>query len=163
MTDANDSSRVVISLRDVVEALDLPADGWVAYVHKDTGEVVTLSDEDLACAEAEEGDTDLGDLPDWQQEAARQARAVLDSPHAVRLPDKFDVHEWDMMEEFARARTRPRERDELLDAIHGKGAFRMFRSAVRRLRIEDEWHRFRDAAFEQIAKDFLDAHGLAYK
>ena len=68
-----------------------------------------------------------------------------------------------MMEKFSMARPRQRERDELLDAIHGRGAFRMFKTAIRRLGIEDEWYRFRDSAIEQIAKDWLDEHGIPYR
>ena len=56
-----------------------------------------------------------------------------------------------------------RRREELLDAIHGRGAFRSFRSAIRRLDVEDEWFRFRKLAFEEIAKDWLRAHDLSLR
>jgi len=29
--------------------------------------------------------------------------------------------------------------------------------------IADEWYRFRDAVFEEIAIEFLEAHGIAYQ
>jgi hypothetical protein len=48
-----------------------------------------------------------------------------------QLPDRFDIHEWSIMEEFARGQDNDRIRQELLDAIHGAGAFRMFRSLIR--------------------------------
>ena len=37
-------------------------------------------------------------------------------------------------------------RQELLEAIHGAGAFRMFRSTIRRLGIEKSWYLFREEA-----------------
>jgi hypothetical protein len=58
---------------------------------------------------------------------------------------------------------REARRDELLDAIHGAGAFRSFRSAVRRLRIEEEWFSFRQSAFERIALGWLEAHGISFR
>ncbi len=52
--------------------------------------------------------------------------------------------------------------DELQAAVYGRGAFRRFKDAVHRLGIADEWYRFRDAALEEIAVEFLEAHGIAY-
>ena len=48
------------------------------------------------------------------------------------------------------------------DASVGSCAFRMFKDAVRRLGIEQAWFDFREAAFEDIAKDWLEAHGIPY-
>ena len=35
-----------IKLRDVVDAIDLPSQGWHSYINRDTGEIVTVSDEE---------------------------------------------------------------------------------------------------------------------
>ena len=67
------------------------------------------------------------------------------------------------MERFAQSPSGDRQADELFHSLHGRGAFRMFRSAVRRLGLEDDWYRFRESAFEAIAKDWLEAHGIAYQ
>ena len=45
----------------------------------------------------------------------------------------------------------------------GAGAFRHFKSAVRRLRIEQEWFRFRESALEEIAKAWLEENGIPVK
>jgi len=58
------------------------------------------------------------------------------------------------MERFARSLTDAAARDELDAALHGRGAFRRFKDAVQRLGIADEWYRFRDAVFEEIAIEF---------
>ena len=65
------------------------------------------------------------------------------------------------MERFARSRTDPGVSDELDAALHGRGAFRRFKDAAHRLGIADEWYRFRDAALEEIAIEFLEAHRIA--
>ena len=54
-------------------------------------------------------------------------------------------------------------RQELLEATHGAGAFRMFRSTIRRLSIEKRWYRFREEALAEIARDWLEAHELPYR
>jgi hypothetical protein len=88
---------------------------------------------------------------------------VLQSGDFVALPNKFEIHEWAIMEQFSSGQASDARREELLDAIHGRGAFRSFRSAIRRLGIEDDWFRFRQLAFEEIAKDWLRAHDVSFR
>ena len=90
-------------------------------------------------------------------------REALESGDFLALPGKFEIHEWAMMEHFSSSEARAARREELLDAIHGAGAFRSFRSAIGRLGIEDEWFRFRQAAFEEIATDWLKAHDISFR
>jgi uncharacterized protein UPF0158 len=153
---------VVVLLKDVVDAMDLPNDEWASYLNRKTGEIVTVTDEDRRLAENEE--LDESDLPDWQRESLRKAREALEeSADFLPLPDKFEIHEWSIMERFSTTLVGAEWRSELLDAIHGAGAFRTFRSAIRRLGIHDDWYRFRQAEFEQIAKNWLEAHEIAFR
>ena len=151
---------VTVSLKEVVDALDLP-DDWSTYVDAQTGEVITISGE--AAELAEDEDLDGEEIPEWQTDQIEDARKVRNSDRYLRLPDKFDVHEWDIMRRFSETRTRPRQRNELLDSIHGTGAFRFFNSTIRRLGIEKEWYRYRDSTLMEIAKNWLRGNGLAYK
>ena len=98
--------------------------------------------------------------------AARDAAKVqeaIESDSFLALPGSFDIHEWSIMERFAHDQAVGPHRDELVDALHGRGAFRMFLSAVRRLGLKDEWYRFRDSAFEEIAKEWLEVKSIEYE
>ena len=108
----------IVSLREVVEALDLPGEGWAAYLNPDTGEIVTFSDEERHLVDE---DIDLDELPDWRRDVLPNVREVLESDRFLRWPDRFEIHEWGIMERFAEGRPIGRQRDELLDAIHGAG------------------------------------------
>ena len=152
---------VVVSLKDVVDAMDLPNGEWTSYLNPKTGDIVTVTDQDRHLIEDE--DLDEGDLPEWQRERLRDLRAALESGDFLMLPNKFEIHEWAIMERFSTGQARAGRRDELLDAIHGAGAFRSFRSAIRRLGIEDDWFPFRQTAFEDIAKDWLEAHNIVFR
>lgn len=149
-----------VKLRDVIDAMDLPNQDWQSYLNRDTGEIVAVTDEDRDVADA---DVDPEELPEWQREALAKNREALESNRFLLLPGSFEIHEWAIMERFGRERSSVRQREELLDSLHGRGAFRMFKSAIRRLRIEEEWYRFRDSAFEEIAKDWLESNGIEYE
>ncbi len=91
-----------------------------------------------------------------------KVREVLESERFPQLPISFDIHEWAIMERFAHSRNTPGERDDLLSVIHGSGAFGRFRRSIRELGIEEAWSGFRQAAFEEIAKAWLEAHHIPY-
>ena len=150
----------IVALREIVEAISFQPEGTTAHLNPDTGEIVTVSDEELRLVEDEEA---AAEAPEWQQEELRKAREVLESDRFLQLPTSFDIHEWAIMERFSQEWANPQERDELVRAIHGAGAFRRFKETIRRLDIEAEWYRFHDAALDAIAKEWLEAHGIAYR
>jgi hypothetical protein len=149
-----------VSVREVVEALDLPNSEWRSYLNVDTGEIVTVTDEDRRLVDDEE---DPRDLPDWQRELLPKVRAALESDRFLELPGSFEIHEWSIMGEFAASLANQRAREEVSDSLRGRGAFRMFRSTVKRLGIENDWHQYRDAALANIATGWLKAHGVPYR
>lgn len=149
-----------VRLRDVVEAMDLPNQDWESYLNRGTGEIVTITDEDRHLVE---GDADPDDLPDWQRKTLPKAREALESNQFLLLPGGFEIHEWSIMERFGQGRSDARQRDELLDSLHGRGAFRMFKAAIRRLGIEEDCYHFRDSALEEIAKGWLESNGIEYE
>jgi len=151
---------LVVSLRGVVNEMDVFSDEHTAYINRKTGELITLTEEDRSLLEDEEPSEDL---PEWQQEMIPKIRELLESDDFIELPSKFDIHEWSIMERFCSSVEDPDQREQLLNAIHGSGAFRYFKDTIHRLGIADPWYRFRDAALEEIAIDFLEANGIAFK
>lgn len=150
---------VTVSVRDVVNEMNLPNEEWAVYLNRRTGEFVLVTDEDADAVEREEeGD----DLPDWQRESLPRIHEATQSSHFVVLPTPFDIHEWAIMRRFCGSVEPLRLREELLEAIHGRGAFRMFRAAVHRHEIQDDWYAFRDAELQRIAIDWLEDNEIPY-
>jgi hypothetical protein len=145
-----------VSLKEVVDALEMAADEMASYVNRATGEVVTLSQEDLLLAEDDPGD----DLPDWQREVVAEAKRILESDEWLELPTKFDIHEWKIMDDFGASLPAESQRTAIADAIHGRGAFRNFKSTIRRLGLEAAWFAYKTAALETIARDWLRRNDL---
>jgi hypothetical protein len=151
---------VIVSLSDVIEQMELTTDEATAYINRKTGELITLTHEEVALTEdADEAEA----APQWQKDLLPKAREVLASEDYIPLPSKFEMHEWSIMERFAQSRTDAAVSDEVDAALHGRGAFRRFKDAVHRLGIADDWYRFREATLEEIAIEFLEAHGIAYE
>jgi Uncharacterised protein family (UPF0158) len=149
-----------VFLRDVVDEMDALTDEATAYINRRTGELYTLSREEIDLVEDED---DPEDLPDWQREALSKAREILDSEDWLPLPDKFDIHEYAIMEGFCRAVDAPELREELLNSIRGRGAFRYFKDTIYRHGIQEAWYRHRQAAFEKVAIEWLEANGITYQ
>ncbi len=125
-----------VKLADIVDAIDLPQQDWRSFLNRETGEIVTLTEDGIV--PEDEG---------LDEEA-------LESEPFLPLPDKSELDEWSMMERFAETRSE-REREELLEAIQGRGAFRIFKSTIRRLGVEQDWFNYRDAAYEEFAREWL--------
>jgi hypothetical protein len=148
----------VISLREIIAALEAASDDCTSYLDPETGEIVVVTEEERALAE----DPCWEEAPAWQREMMPKIRAALESDRFLELPDRFDIHEWSIMERFSRAQNIEQIRGELLNAIRGAGAFRAFRSAIRRLGLEQSWYQFRDEALAEIARSWLEEHKLQY-
>ncbi len=148
-----------VSLRAVVEQLIIYSDPFHACLDKRTGELVTVSDEELQAANSDE---DLDGYPEWDQRQIRPAQAILESDDYLPLPGKFDIDEYRIMERSCYSLEDERLRDELCSLIRGSGAFRRFKDAIHRHSIADDWYRYHDEALRDIAIDWLEAHGIDY-
>ncbi len=149
----------VVHLRDVVNEMEVFDDDYHAYLNRVTGELFTINHDEIRAVEEED---ELKEYLAWQQDSIRKAGEILNSEDWLQLPSKFDIHEWGIMQDFCYSVDDERLRSELLDAIHGSGAFRHFKSTVYYRGIEQDWYRFRQTALEQIARDWLEENEISY-
>ena len=153
---------VLVQIQAVMDAIDVPEE-WEAFLDPETGEVLVMTDEERDLLEEEElEDEEALEMPDWEKESIGKLRELLNSGRALALPDKFDFHEWDVMKRFAASVEDPDESIALLEAIHGTGAFRMFRETTTRLGLRERWFGYRDQALREMAKEWLEEHGIEY-
>ena len=150
----------VVSLERVVGELEFMSDEDHMLLDKRSGELVRLGDEDLRDAESYE---DFEDLTDWRRELIAQAREVLGSDQYIELPSKFDIHEYQIMEQFIYSIESEELSDRLLRAIRGRGAFRRFKDMASRYGAERDWYSFRAQALEEIAIEWLDDNGIPWR
>ena len=153
---------LTVQLKDIVEALEMQFDEASSFLDLDTGKVETVSQDLLS--EAEESDDDeQPDLPDWQKPEWEIAKRIVSTDRFKSLPTKYDVHEWEIMREFADSVEPEKISEELQNAIHGAGAFRYFKETLRRRGIEKKWFEFREEALKQIAREWCEDEGIAWE
>ncbi|MCX5815223.1 MAG: UPF0158 family protein [Proteobacteria bacterium] len=150
---------VAVSLKDIVDEMDVLSDEFSAFLNKKTGELVTLNSEDLSVAE---DDDDIDGYPEWQQEMIIKAREVVSSDEYLPLPSKFDIHEYNIIENFCYSVKDDKIRKDLLYKIKGGGAFHRFKDAIHVHGIEEERYRFRQEELEKVAIDWLEANQISY-
>jgi hypothetical protein len=152
---------VTVRLNDIVEALEMQFDESSSYLDLDTGQVVTIP-EDLLYRAHKSGNEEL-DLPEWQQDEWEIAKRIVSTDRFEELPSKFDVHEWEIMQDFSRSVESDSIREDLLRAIRGAGAFRNFKDTLRQHGIEPAWFAFRVEALKQIALEWCEENQIAWE
>jgi len=157
MVDQHSALRVKLS--DLIEGMDFQSDECFSYLNTTTGEVVSVTTEELRAAEEDEP---LEDFPDWQHDAIRIARDIVETEHYLPLPDRFEINEYQIMERFCLSVDDEDMRDDLCDAIRGRGAFRRFKDRLQLYEMAEEWYRYRDVALREMAIAWCEEHGIQY-
>ena len=114
---------IPVKLSEVVDEMSMSGDEISTYLNRVTGEMVTVTAEERRAAEDPE-DWDL--LPGWQQEVMPKVKEALESEDYLKLPGKYEIHEWSIMEQFAYSVDDEAASDELLTAIHGRRRIPVF-------------------------------------
>ena len=148
-----------VKLKGIIEGLEFQSDEGSAHLNTTTGEVVYTTDYELRAAEDE---TPRDHLPEWQIEALRTAKDILETDHYLPLPTKFDIHEYSIMERFCRSVEDDDMRDDLCNAIRGRGEFRYFKDKIHEYDIADDWYKYRDEALKEIAIAWCEENGIRY-
>jgi len=133
-----------------------------SFLDRDTGRVETVSHDLVREAEESDGDEEL-DLPTWQKQEWEIAKLIVSTDRFRKLPSKFEVHEWEIMQDFSLSVKSDRIREDLLDAIQGRGAFRYFKDTLRRHGVESAWFVFRTEALRQIAIDWCEENEIVWE
>ena len=160
-------SRVAVELTYLIERFEEHLDGigedeYSAYFDKRDGKVYSFKDRFLGLAEDGE---DPGELAGWEREEAQRAVDFLehfDDDMLVPLPGKYELREYDLMEEFGEIQANINTANQLLKAIQGKGAFRRFRDTLARLGLTQEWYVYRARAMENFVRNWCEQNGVDY-
>ena len=88
---------------------------------------------------------------------------LLQEEYYISLPSKYDIHEYQIMEDFIYSLTNKGHINRLESAITGKGAFRRFKDTINYLGIENNWYDFKRRALEKITIEWCQDNDLDYE
>jgi len=74
------------------------------------------------------------------------------------VPGRYDINQWDNMQQFALYK----DSADLDEAIHGKGAFRLFRLMIAQKGWEDEWYDFEERLYGKEVIHWAKEHQIDY-
>ena len=150
-----------VKLNDIIEGLEFESDERNSFLDKRTGEVVSISEEEMQAAEDDEP---IEDFPDWQQDLVRIAKEIVDETgNYIALPTKFDIDEYSIMEKFCLSLNDSEMSDTLYSLIKGSGAFRRFKDAVHEYDIADDWYKYRNNALKEVAIEWCQENDIEFE
>lgn len=133
-----------VKLTDIVDALEFANDETQYFYSIKTEEILMMWDGMV------NGEND----PDLVEEIEENFDEY------IALPGKYEIDEYDIMEEFVGNLPNGRKKEELYDSIQGRGAFRRFKDSVCDLGLEQKWYKYRDDAYEKLAIEWCEDNGI---
>jgi len=151
---------IKVKLKDIIEEIEIQFEESRSLLNIKTGEIVLVTSEDLRAAEDEKP---FDHLPEWEQENRMIAIDVVENfENFIELPTKFEVNEYEIMENFCLIVSDQSKQESLLRAIKGKGAFRRFKDKIIDFEMEEQWYSYRDECFKQIAIEWCQENKINY-
>ena len=152
-----------VKLDVIIEALEMADDSISSYLDVETGEVHAITEEEFDLAE--DPQTALEDLPNWQREAVKLARNIQEheGKRYLALPGKFDVHEWAIMDRFSMTLRDAQMRNDFHRGIRGAGAFRLFKYLLTEYNLWDAWNRFKQVELRQMAIQWCEENSITFR
>jgi len=138
---------MTVNLKRVIDTVESANEVYTAFYDTQTGETVYLPDEIIT------GERD---------EALEELVENAPTGRFLRFPTKYDIHEYSIMEGFVYSLPSGAARQELINAICGRGAFQRFKNGIRYHRLEQQWYDYRDQAYREIAIRWCQDQELEY-
>lgn len=82
---------------------------------------------------------------------------------SIILPTRYDIHEYDIMVRFVETITDTRLQNQLYISLNGKGAFRRFKDTCINFNIIDDWYKFRDEKYKEIAISWCQKNNIEFE
>ena len=139
-----------VKIEDILEHLELSTDTGSSFLNKVSGEIIFINDDIFEYAE----DGDLDGLADWEKELTVAAKEINETDNFVKLPTKYDINEYSIMERFCHSIVDDKLKAIMYSSIKGSGAFGRFKQLISKNDLEDEWFRFRTEELKMIAADW---------
>lgn len=146
----DEQGKIIVPLFLICNAIEMADNEWNQYLDIEKMEVVCLPEYPF-----------MGEYDEEEQKLADLIEEGFGS-RFFKLPSKFDIHEYSIMERFIWNFPEGGVKDSLERAIKGKGAFRRFKDSLCRFGIEPQWYHYQAAAYQKLAIEWCEEHDFGY-
>lgn len=132
-----------VKLDEVIEALDFTNDEIEYYYNPDNGEIFM---------------SNIGEFENLNEDELDEL-----FEKSIMLPTRYDINEYEMMEDFTETIEDIRLQNQLYIALNGSGAFRRFKDTCINFDIIDNWYKFRDERYKELAINWCKENNIKYE
>ena len=82
---------------------------------------------------------------------------------SIILPTRYYINEYKMMQDFVKTIKDKKIKNQLYNSLYGKGAFRRFKDTCINFEIIEDWYKFRDKKYKEIAINWCKENNIDYE
>ena len=132
-----------VKLSEVIDALDFTNDEIEYYYNPDNGEIFM---------------SNIGEFENLNEDELDEL-----FEKSIMLPTRYDINEYEMMEDFAETIKDTRLQNKLYISLNGSGAFRRFKDTCINYDIIDDWYKFRDERYKEVAINWCKDNNIEFE
>ena len=132
-----------VKLSAVIDALDFTNDE-IEYYYNPTNEEIFMSN--------------IGDYENLNEDELDEL-----FENSIMLPTRYDINEYEMMEDFVETIEDSRLQNQLYISLNGSGAFRRFKETCINFDIINDWYKFRDEKYKEIAINWCKENNIKFE
>ena len=129
-----------VKLSEVIDALNLTNDEIEYYYNPDTEEIFM---------------SNIGDFEDLNGDELDEL-----FEKSIMFPTRYDINEYEMMKDFAETINDTRLQNQLYISLNGRGTFRRFKDTCISFDIINDWYKFRDKRYKEIAINWCKKNNI---
>ncbi len=153
----------MVDIEELVGMMDIQIDTYHFYLYRPTGSIVSVAEDVLHSVEGGDIEPPYEDFQDWQIEEIKLCEDILFNPEYIRIPTRYQIHEYQIMEDFCYTIENQDLKNEMLYAIKGSGAFRRFKDKIHQHGIHQQWYDYKESRLKEIAIAWCEENDLEYE
>jgi hypothetical protein len=145
----NMNAKKPVKLDDLVGEIEMQMEDTFTFLNTLTGEVITLTREEYGAAEDEKP---VEKFPEWQRENIEKAIKIIEDEDGVYVDFTLrnDFNEYEIIEDFIGTLEDEDIREELFEAIQGRGAFRRFKDGIIEHGVDKQWYKYKESKIKEL-------------
>lgn len=132
-----------VKLSEVIDALEFTNDEIEYYYNSDNGKIFM---------------SNIGEFENLNEDELDEL-----FERAIMLPTRYDINEYEMMEDFAETIEDDTIQNQLYISLNGSGAFRRFKDTCINFDIINDWYKFRDERYKKLAITWCKENNIEFE